>query len=172
MITGTDIPRESALRALLSPADFADAYRIELVNPNLTPTEIFLKAVSATPLWVDGLMAVRNFAVRFCGLKDVGGMRSYTGRLAADYRVGDRIGIFSIITIDERELVLGIDDDHLDVRVSIFKEITSAATAQYTLSTVVHIKNRLGSAYMAAVGLIHPLVVRAIMRRASALASL
>lgn len=171
-ITTTTIPRESALRPLLGSADFADAYRIELANPNLTPVEIFLTAVSATPLWVDGLMATRNLAVRFCGLKDVGGMRDHTGQRAADYRVGERIGIFSIVAAGEKELVLGIDDNHLDVRVSAFKEIRSAAPAYYTLSTVVHIKNRLGSAYMAAVGFVHPFVVRAIMRRASVLASL
>ncbi|PWB79508.1 MAG: hypothetical protein C3F11_20610 [Methylocystaceae bacterium] len=48
----------------------------------------------------------------------------------------------------------------------ILKSGTGEAT-QYTVSTVVHIKNHFGRFYMLPVGRIHPLVVRAMMRRAA-----
>jgi Protein of unknown function (DUF2867) len=60
-------------------------------------------------------------------------------------------------------LLLGIDDKHLDVRVSVFKDGRSAPS--YVVSTVVHVHNLLGHLYMVPVGRIHPLVVRAMMRR-------
>ena len=85
---------------------------------------------------------------------------------ARNYRVGDRLGIFNIYETTDRELVLGIDDRHLDVRVSVLT-VPSERARSYVVSTVVHIHNRLGRLYMAPVGRIHPLVVRAMMARAA-----
>jgi hypothetical protein len=65
----------------------------------------------------------------------------------------------------ESELLLGIDDRHLDVRVSVMKSEQNGLS-RYVVSTVVHIHNRLGHIYMGPVGRIHPLVIRAMMRRA------
>jgi hypothetical protein len=161
-VSATCPPDESALRASLDSADFFDAYTMRLTDASLTPAEIFLRIARATPNWVDRLMAIRNAVVRRIGLRDVGGMRDGSERPAATYRIGDRIGIFDVLAIGERELVLGIDDSHLDVRVSVLK-----SEARYTVSTVVHIKNWIGRLYMAPVGRIHPLVVRAMMRRAA-----
>ncbi len=163
-VTAGNIPTESALYALLPSADFFDAYQAPLSDPALTPAEIFLKIARATPQWVEWLMAVRNAIVRQIGLKDVGAMRDSSGRTADEYRVGDRMGIFEVRALGGRELVLGIDDSHLDVRVSIFKNETRK-TVSYTVSTVVSVKNSLGHIYMAPVGKIHPMVVRAMMRR-------
>lgn len=112
-------------------------------------------------------MAVRNALARQIGLKDVGYMTDNSGGAASDYRVGSRIGIFDVIAIEEHEVVVGIDDSHLDVRVSIFKTRTMLR-AHYIVSTVVHIKSLLGRAYMLPVGRIHSIVVRSMMRRAAA----
>jgi hypothetical protein len=165
-VTATSVPIESALYSTLPSADFFDAYEAPLRDPALTPAEIFLRTSRATPKWVSRLMAIRNVVVRQIGLKDVGRMNGGSPRPAADYRVGERMGIFDVFAIGERELVLGIDDSHLDVRVSVVKHGEPEA-ARYTVSTVVHIKNRIGDIYMLPIGRIHPLVVRAMMRCAS-----
>ena len=112
-------------------------------------------------------MSVRNRVVRFLGLKDVGSMRGAGHRPASDYRPGDRLGIFTIICADADELVLGIDDSHLDVRVSITRP-GGAPAATYVIATVVRVHNRLGRLYMIPVGRAHPFVVRAMMRRPQA----
>ncbi len=135
LVTETTVPDQSALQPSLSSADFYDAYEAPLRNGTLTPTEIFLVTSRATPRWV------------------------------AAYRVGDRLGIFSIFAKTEKELLLGIDDRHLDVRVSVLKSERNGLP-NYVVSTVVHVHNWLGHAYMAPVGRIHPLVVKAMMRRA------
>jgi hypothetical protein len=119
------------------------------------------------PAWVGTLMALRNRVVRQLGLKDVGAMHGATDKPAEAYRVGDRLGIFSIIGETENELLLGIDDHHLDVRVSVLKSERDGRPS-YVVSTVVHVHNRLGHIYMAPVVRFHPLVVRSMMRRSVA----
>jgi Transposase IS116/IS110/IS902 family/Protein of unknown function (DUF2867) len=54
---------------------------------------------------------------------------------AETYQLGDRVGIFSILEKTETELLLGIDDRHLDVRVSILKS-NQGALHTYVVSTV------------------------------------
>ncbi len=164
-VTATDVPEESALRTLLPEAYFFDAWRAPLNGVTLTPAGIFLQTVKATPAWVTKLMALRNLIVRQLGLKDVGPMTVPTDKPAGDYRIGDRLGIFSVFGNTENELLLGIDDRHLDVRVSVLKQ--GGELASYTVSTVVKVHNWLGRAYMLPVGRIHPLVVKALMRRAA-----
>jgi hypothetical protein len=99
------------------------------------------------------------------GLKDVGNMDAATDKSPDGYRIGDRLGIFSVFGKTENELLLGIDDKHLDVRVSVIKTRRDGVQ-NYVVSTVVHVHNWLGHLYMAAVGCIHPAIVRAMMRRA------
>jgi hypothetical protein len=163
-VTMVDVPEESALRPSLAEAYFFDAYRMHLSDASLTPAGIFLRALKATPAWVARLMALRNFMVRQIGLKDVGPMMPLGDKPAADYRVGDRLGIFTITGSSPSELLLGIDDRHLDVRVSVLKQ--GGGRPSCVFSTVVTVHNWLGRAYMAPVGRIHPFVVKALMRRA------
>jgi hypothetical protein len=165
LVTETTVPDQSALQPSLPSANFHDAYEAPLRNGTLTPTEIFLITSRATPRWVGTLMAIRNRIVRRLGLKDVGAMRDATDKPATAYRVGDRLGIFRIFAETEKELLLGINDRHLDVRVSVLKSERNGLP-NYVVSTVVHVHNWLGHIYMAPVGRIHPLVVRAMMRRA------
>lgn len=164
-VTVAEVPEESALRASLADAYFFDAYRAALNDPGLTPVEIFLRSAGTTPAWITTLMALRNSIVRQLGLKDVGPMTVLTDKPAGDYRTGDRLGIFSIFSSAPDELVLGIDDRHLDVRVSVLKQ--AGGRPSYVISTVVKVHNWLGRAYMLPVGRIHPLVVKALMRRAA-----
>ena len=162
-VTATSVPDDSVLQSWLANADFYDAYEAPLTANGLSPTEVFLRASRATPKWVDDLMAIRNRIVRLFGLKDVGEMR--LTREPDSYQVGDRLSIFSIFAKTEKELLLGIDDHHLDVRVSVLKSERNGLP-HYVVSTVVKVHNLLGHIYMMPVSRIHPFVVRAMMARA------
>jgi hypothetical protein len=164
-IVATEIPATSALRSWLPGSAFHDAWEAPLRDPTLSPTEIFLRSANAAPGWVELAMTLRNRAVRLFGLKDVGSMRVAASRPATAYRRGEALGIFTVISADADELLLGIDDRHLDVRVS-FSKPSGARATHYVVATVVRVHNRLGRVYMAPVGRIHPFVVRAMMRRA------
>ena len=163
-VTATAVPDDSVLRPWLAGADFYDAYEAPLTTATLSPAEIFVRASRSTPRWVDDLMSIRNRILRLFGLKDVGAMKA-AARAPDAYQVGDRLGIFSIFGKTENELLLGIDDRHLDVRVSVLKSQRNGLP-HYVVSTVVHVHNLLGRLYMAPVGRIHPFVVRSMMGRA------
>jgi uncharacterized protein DUF2867 len=167
IVTGvieTSVPAQSVLSAALSNADFYDAYEAPLSDPSLTPAEIFLRAARGTPSWVTAAMALRNALARLVGLKSVGDMVAGARKDVANYTVGSNMGIFQVLGNSERELLLGIDDSHLDVRVSVMKA-ERAGRHQFVVSTVVRVHNWLGHLYMIPVGRFHPLVVRSMMRR-------
>jgi hypothetical protein len=165
-VTETDLPAESALRSWVEDADFYDAYECGLNDASLTPTEIFLRAARATPIWAEMLMSIRNRIVKLLGLKDVGNLGAVTEMSVTSYEIGDRLGIFNILAKTDSELILGIDDRHLDVRVSVLKFIR-AGLERYAVSTVVKTHNRLGRIYMMPVGRIHPIIVKTLMKRAA-----
>jgi len=164
-IIAGDFPVRSLLTPWLQTATFHDTFEAELSEPGLSPIEIFQRASHATPLWAARLMAIRNRAVRLVGLKDVGALAERFDRPAATYQIGDRLGIFTLMARTDDEIVLGIDDRHLDVRVSVLK-FAHGGAARYAMSTAVKTHNLLGRLYMIPVGRIHPIIVRALMRDA------
>jgi hypothetical protein len=164
-VTKRPIPAASLLHAVGATAYFADSFTSALHDRSLTPAEISLRVSRATPAWAEALMSLRNRVVRLFGLKAVGGLGNVGSKPAAEYAIGDRMGIFSIYAQTPDELVMGIDDQHLDVRVSILKRPDNDPS-KYVVSTVVVVHNLLGRIYMLPVGRIHPLIVRALMRRA------
>jgi hypothetical protein len=160
----TNVPGDSLLYATLASADFYDAYEAPLSDQVMTPTEIFLRAVHGTPRWVARLMSIRNLIVRQLGLKDVGAMDDVADRVPGEYQIGDRLGIFTIFGKTDNELVLGIDDSHLDVRVSVFRS-RNDRPMRYVVSTVVKVHNWFGRLYMVPVSRVHPVVAKALMGR-------
>jgi hypothetical protein len=163
-VTKAAFPAATGLGGFRDGADFWDSYAAPLTDLALSPTEIFLRALRATPRWVGRAMSIRNRIVRRLGLKDVGSMSAMDDKPAAAYQTGDRLGIFTVLGVSETELLLGIDDSHLDVRVSILRP--DEGPRRYVVSTVVRVHNALGRLYMVPVGRVHPFVVRAMMRRA------
>ena len=112
-------------------------------------------------------MRIRSRIVPLFGIRSIGRLTVGTPRPAEAYRPGDRLGMFEIFATSDRELLIGVDDSHLDVRISVVKK-SCENRARIVISTAVRIHNAIGRLYMAPVGLIHPFVVRALMRRASA----
>jgi hypothetical protein len=164
-VTATQVAPDGALRRWCEEARFRDAYCAPLLSPALTATEIFLRVVQATPAWVAMLMSLRNRIVRPLGLKTVGPLNAAVDRAPGTYRVGDRIGQFTILSNSDDELVLGLDDRHLDVRIWVRRSV-ALPSGSYVVATAVKVHNWLGRMYMVPVGRIHPRVVKALMRRA------
>ncbi|MBI3524076.1 MAG: DUF2867 domain-containing protein [Betaproteobacteria bacterium] len=129
--------------------------------------EIYLDVVCRTPAWVNFLMATRNHIVSLFGLKNLGHLGDGTrSKPVSAYRVGDRVGIFSLLSLTDEEIILGDSDKHLDVKVSVCK-LNPGARESIAISTVVHIHNLLGRVYMFFVAPVHRLIVPATLARAS-----
>jgi len=165
-ITRQDLPEHSHIATQTPGADFADCYLFADPCPQASAMETYLVVMGRTPRWMDFLMAVRNQAVRLVGLKNLGGMqRPPSDKPASAYRVGERVGIFSLIHLSEDEVIVCDDDKHLRVQVSVFKHRAQGLSV-VSVSTVVHNHNRLGRLYMAVVGPVHQRIVPLLLSQA------
>lgn len=154
-----DLPSGSRIAQTLAGSDFADCYQFDDLWPDQNALETYLTLVARTPGWMNALMALRNQVVRLVGLKHLGNLATAVGRKPASaYQVGDRVGIFCLEHLHNDEVILFDDDKHLHVQLSLLKHVVNGKP-MLSLSTVVHIHNRLGRVYMAIVGPAHSLIV-------------
>lgn len=152
------IPWSSQIAATVADSDFADCYQLDDCWPELNALETYLALVARTPTWMNRLMALRNQAVQLVGLKHLGHLAARTAKPASAYKVGDRVGIFSLQHIQDDEAILCDNDKHLLAQVSLVKHRVHGKPV-VSLSTVVHIHNSLGRFYMAIVGPVHQIIV-------------
>jgi hypothetical protein len=165
-VTQIPFPPESQLQPLLAGAHYHDAFSAEMVDPALRPVDLMARFSAAFPRWGETLLGVRNRVVKRLGLRDVGAFRKAGANSPDTVEVGDPLGIFRVLAMDGAEMVLGIDDSHLDVRISVLKRGDGRA-ASYVIGSVVTIHNLLGRLYMVPVAPIHRMIVRDAMRRAA-----
>jgi hypothetical protein len=165
-IKAIEVPVPSDISRHLPGADFFDSYEISLEHSGRSALEIYLGVIRKTPAWVNFLMATRNRVVLLFGLKNLGHLGDLSkNKAASDYRIGDRVGIFSLLSMTENEIILGDSDKHLDVKLSICKLVRENRETVAT-TTVVHIHNLLGRIYMSFVIPFHRLIAPAVLARA------
>ncbi|WP_031335972.1 DUF2867 domain-containing protein [Rhodopseudomonas sp. B29] len=141
--------------ALLSGAQFVDAFRIGIGDRQLDARQAAIQMIEHGPRWIDALMRLRNLLVTPFGLK--------TPRPDAA-SAGDSIGIFPVRSETPQRIVAGFDDHHLDFRVVI--DVEGAAAGRHVVaSTLVRTHNLLGRTYLATIMPFHRLVVQAMLRR-------
>jgi hypothetical protein len=170
MVEKTGVPLDSALFALQGKADYCDAFAVVVEDDRRSALFWYLEFAANTPKWIDFLMAMRNAAVRVFSLKDVGKLADVPPASASSQLgVGDRVGIFTIRTVCDQELVLEIIDTHLDVVLSVYKE--PGIIPKVKVITMVFYHNRLGRLYMIPVAPLHRIVVRSILSSRAAAAA-
>lgn len=145
-------------------ADLADAYAVALSGPGPhSLAQVAKRALGEPAPWLRALLALRDTVVRPFGIGTTDMVRD---RLVRDGR--DRIDFFPVLSRSDREILLGEDDRHLDFRLSLLLTRRADGRDELTATTVVRCHNRLGRAYLAAIGPGHVLTVRSALRRASA----
>lgn len=159
------IPLDSKVHTLHAEAYYWDAYQVVMAEEFPTALHAYLAVMAQTPSWADACMAVRNTVVRAFGLKDVGRAAAVPpASHAATLRPGERVGIFTIRSVCEREAVLEVRDTHLDVLLSVYKHDDPA---RVTVSTLVFQHNWLGRLYMLPVAPMHRIIVRSTLSKAA-----
>lgn len=163
--TSAPVPAESAINFRLPGASFYDCYSIDASGERRAALEYFLEAMAQTPAWVEHLMLLRNKVVRLFGLKDLGGLGGFdVSKPASAYLPGDRVGIFTLISSADDEVLLGDSDKHLDVVLAVFRHPSPAEGVQtISITTVVHVHNWLGRLYMLPVKPMHKLIAPAVL---------
>ena len=153
------IPNHSELFDYAKGAYFADSFSRMIPYRNQTALDIYLEIAKQTPVWVSFLMALRNRFVSIFGLKHLGRLQdAATLKNAASIKLGERIGIFTLQSISDNEIVLEDSDRHLDVRVSFLLDVEGGKATVHA-NTVIHVHNSLGKLYMFVVTPIHKLIV-------------
>jgi len=165
----SEVPKGSVISEKLSDSHFFDSYSFYTNQPSRNALQIWLDHASSTPAWINFLMTCRNKIVSKIGLKNLGHLGGFdTEKSMHEYRVGDRVGIFTLLFMSDNEIILGDSDKHLDVHVSIYKKGNESNLI--SISTVVHVHNFLGRLYMLFVKPMHKLIVPSSIIRAESTA--
>lgn len=140
-------PWSLALRDIPHP-DFADAAIVTLPEGSPTDPETWAReafSVAAMPRWVAAALAVRQLLVPLLGIPQ-----------APDdtFAVGERAG---------DEVLIAADDRHLDFRCGI---AVDPAARLLRVTTTVRLHGWRGRLYFVPVRVLHPVVVRAMIRQA------
>lgn len=141
--------------ALLTGAQFSDAFCIEVANRDLDARRAAERMMARQPWWAEALLTLRNLVVTPLGLKTSG---------ASPGAPRDMIGIFPVVNQTPDRLVAGFNDRHLDFRVVV--DVTAPGSVrQVTLTTLVKTHNGLGRTYLATIMPFHRLIVPALLRQ-------
>ncbi|THU05163.1 DUF2867 domain-containing protein [Lampropedia puyangensis] len=164
-VSETSVPTRSRIAAQLSDANFYDAWQTSIPDENLCALGHFIAIARQTPRWVDLCMRARNRAGQLVGLKDLGTLSAVPNdKSASAYQAGDRIGIFTVIDNTFDEALIGDEDKHLNVVLSIHRQqLPNSRLVAITVTTVVHVKNWLGHLYMLPVKPMHRLITPAML---------
>ncbi len=143
--------------ALLTGAQFADAFCIEVDDRDLDARSAAERMMARQPRWAMALTALRNLLVAPLGLKT-------SGRADAPR---DMIGIFPVVSETPDRLIAGFNDRHLDFRV-VVDVSAPGGVGQVTATTVVKTHNWFGRSYLAIIKPFHRLIVAALLRQVAA----
>ncbi|MFI7600457.1 DUF2867 domain-containing protein [Actinoplanes sp. NPDC049681] len=136
------------LHSSVARPDLADAFALRVPPGTTTDPQAWADAVFRNPPRpVVALLQLRNRLVGLLGIAR-----------------GDE-SAFDTISRTDREVLLGVDAGHLDFRASVLVKPDDDGTT-VTVSTLAATRSRAGRLYLAVVRLVHPLVVRAMLRHA------
>jgi hypothetical protein len=156
-------PRTSRLAPSYHGADLVDAYAVALAPGGARDLGVLAtRVLDDPPSWLRAAMRLRDAAVGPFGIATSGAIRA---RLV--HEGADRIGFFPVLSRHAAEIVLGLDDSHLDFRASLVLREGAEGGDELVAITVVRCRNGLGRAYLAAVSVGHRLVVRSGLARAA-----
>lgn len=140
----------------VATATFKDAYRAPTQRP-IDPVGAFFAIFGHHPWWMKAMLVARNTAMApFVSVPSA--KRILKPERQARYAVGDTIGPWPIFGLNERELVAGRDNAHLDFRVSVL-----TAERSVVVSTVCTAHNAFGRNYLRVIAPFHRLGLRRLM---------
>ncbi len=145
------IPSGRQLPALMAQPDYQDAFQIASPIAEQSIVETYVAIFGHMPAAFKSLIYLRNALVAPFGV--AGPSRQDLSEpidTKKHYAVGEQIGRWNIVGISDDEIVTGLDDVHLNFRVSV-KRILEQGVSCVTLTTAVVTHNVLGRAYLATI---------------------
>ncbi len=159
----TKIPADSLTRNYL-PVDYSDVYACEINSEKaIIPDDIMVSFWTNFPAWVNALFKLRNFLVKFVGLKssEEGDLENF----AKCIRTGESYSFVSVPAKSNYETVLLLADSHLNAYLSIHIR-DHEDHKKVSAITLVNFKNRLGRIYFFIIRSFHGIIVKSMLKRA------
>lgn len=157
MVKKEAVPSDIQVWKALPRIDFSDTF--STTNHRDSLQEVTLKIFGQTPPFVRFLFVIRNFLVQFIGLK-----ATKPTDYNENFRIGGYVGFFRIYQIEQNEIILGVNEPHLNFRVSIFNSHEDRYNIKVT--TAVQYNNRKGRMYMFVIKPFHSLVLMGMVKNA------
>ncbi|MVA18947.1 DUF2867 domain-containing protein [Agrobacterium vitis] len=147
----------SPLSPLYAGADLRDAFAIKLPAEETGDVEVLARRAFERPAW--WIRALTDARDRIMAVTAVKSTRSIG---AAAAQRGEVIGYFPVLSKSATDLVVGVDDRHLDFRAAVLlRDDEAGAGRELVAITVVHCHNRLGRMYLSTIAPFHRIIVRA-----------
>ncbi len=139
MKTNAPLPINSRLRDDGQQFHYVDSCTVPLQHSDATAHDAVTAFFQSSPKWLNALFKLRNKIVGALGLKTG---TADLAELRPPYRIGQKFGLFKLISLSQTEAIMGEDDRHLNFRTSF---IVAAPTL--VISTAVLFHNRWGKLY-------------------------
>ena len=162
-ISKTTMPSGSLMENYL-PADYSDVFAcVTDTQKEIIPDDIMVNFWTDFPQWINALFKLRNFLVKFVGLKSA--ESDSVKELEKCIRTGEAYDFVSVPAKNSNETVLLLSDSHLDAYLSVRVE-NGKEDKTISAITLVHYKNLLGRAYFFIIRPFHGLIVKSLLKRA------
>jgi hypothetical protein len=148
-----EVPAVDAQK-LLPGAQFADAFALTVPGGSLDALNAAERAFGSSARWIRVLLKLRNGLVSPLGLK-AGDLTMTAGPTA--------IGIFPLLEQSPRQIVMGLNDRHLDFRLRVDVIDLAGNRQSVTATTAVKTHNLFGRAYLATILPFHRVIVRSML---------
>ena len=156
MVKEEPTPNIQTIKEALPIVDYQDTFAV--TNHQDSIEEITRLIFGRMPGWAKALFTIRNYLVKFFGLKtDISTNNNH-------FVEGAYIGFFKIYHIYAHGVLMGVDDKHLNFRVSIYN--SSQKYYNIKCSTLVQYNNSTGKIYMTLIKPFHRLIVKAMLKNA------
>jgi len=148
----TNLPQDTKVFNFIENIDYTDTFSTEL-RQDSDIKDLYLRLVNTKSKTIDFLMSLRNKIMSIFGAKTV------INETKGDFSVGNSVGLFKIYYIDEKEIISGLKDSHLDFCISFYK-----IDNKVLLSTLVKYNNTFGRVYMNIIKPFHKLIVKNMLK--------
>lgn len=160
---------ESLLHFDNSDYDYIDSYEYTIIDKKnrIDIPEIVKAFAKPGPKWFEELFALRNKIASLFKLKTPAMVTKKEDNDSNKYEVGTQAGIFKVYDKTATEIILGEDDKHLDLRISLFLEQSkyNENEKKITVTTIVKLNNKLGKYYFFIIKPFHRTIVPLILKR-------
>jgi hypothetical protein len=156
------VPSPSLVEHSLASIDFSDAFAVDLPHGAFAQVDDLARACATFPRWVEFMMSLRNGIMRWFGVVTKA-PADYVSTSSAAIVPGGYVGIFKVLSRDNDEILMGMDDKHLDFRFSLL--LRQRGESQHAVATTaVRYRNVWGRLYFAVVKPFHRLIVPSWLR--------